>query len=57
MLVFTEGTVVDDRDQGENWKLFGGPAKKPHSWQDHGSTIVHLSSKRKRGSLKVVPRV
>ena len=52
ILVFTEGTIVDDRQQNAKWKLFGNAAAKLMAWHGHGATIVYLSSKKKTENLE-----
>lgn len=54
MLVFTEGTVVDDRERSGEWKMVGSAARKLRVWDEHGATIAYLSSKRKTESLEKV---
>ena len=54
MLVFTEGTVVDDRERSGEWKMVGSAARKLRVWEKHGSTIAYLSSKRETESLDKV---
>src|SRR5579875_2861883 len=56
ILVFTEGTILDDRSNVESWILCGDAAAKLNSWRKHGSEIIYLSSKRKSESLEEVKR-
>ncbi len=56
ILVFTEGTIVDDRQRGGEWKMVGNAARKLRAWQKHGATIVYLSSKQKSETLDKVRR-
>ena len=56
ILVLTEGTIVDDRYQNGEWKMFGNAGRKLKTWEEHGATIVYLSSKRKEETLDKVRR-
>jgi hypothetical protein len=56
ILVFTEGTIIDDRARDGQWKLFGNAAEKLRAWENNGATIVYLSSKRNSESLERVRR-
>jgi hypothetical protein len=56
ILVFTEGTIVDDRNPDLEWTLFGDAARKLSAWRDHGATIAYLSSKRNPENIEKVKR-
>jgi hypothetical protein len=56
ILVFTEGTIVYDRDRNGEWKLFGDAGGKLRAWQKNGATIVYMSSKKQTESLNKVRR-
>ncbi len=54
ILVFTEGTILDDRDGDTEWKMIGNAPSKLREWRAHGATILYLSSKRNSDSLAKV---
>ncbi|MEM3186086.1 MAG: hypothetical protein QXQ39_05320 [Conexivisphaerales archaeon] len=54
ILVFTEGTIVDDRMQTARWNLFGNAAAKLRAWQRCGATIVYLTSKKTSENIEKV---
>lgn len=54
ILVFTEGTILDDRKPDEEWNMVGNATRKLQAWREHGATILYLSSKTNPETLSKV---
>jgi hypothetical protein len=56
ILLFAEGTILDDRDREGEWRMTMNAAKKLTVWKNHGATIAYLSSKRRDETFDKVRR-